>query len=165
MLFRPCLQINYDYQSRPFLIGDEIVDRGSRQPLTSSHGNRRDASRNERFYKDCTALSLDELDAVSIKHHFEKINSDIAIAELLQNAILGRLKRGDEKKEENEHHNYHCNMLATRKGLTQQLTAAYVFQQSGLAKLSMDSFAALQSLTSYGTEKALTELGTTLATL
>ena len=127
--------------------------------------DRRDASRNERFYKDCTALSLDELDADSIKHHFEKINSDIAIAELLQNAILGRLKRGDEEKEENEHHNYHCKMLATRKGLAQQLTAADVLQQSGLAKLSMDCLAALPSLTSYGTEKALTELGTALATL
>ena len=57
--------------------------------------NGRDASRNERFHKDYTALSLDELDAGSIKHHFEKINSDIAIAEILQNVILGRLRRGD----------------------------------------------------------------------
>ena len=56
-------------------------------------------------------------------------------------------------------------MLATCKGFTQQLTAADVFQQSGLAKLSMDSLASLPSLTSYGTEKALTELEITLATL
>ena len=127
--------------------------------------NRRDASRNERFHKDCTALSLDELDAGSIKHHLEKINSDIAIAEILQNAILGRLKRGDEEKEENEHHSYHCKMLVTRKGLVQQLTAADVHQQSGLAKLSIESLAVLPSLASYGTEKSLMELGTTLATL
>ena len=105
------------------------------------------------------------MDAGSIKHHFEKINSDIAIAELLQNAILGRLKRGDEEKEENEHYNYHCKMLATCKELAQQLAAADVFQQSVLAKLSMDSLAVLPSLTSYGTEKALTELGTTFPTL
>ena len=127
--------------------------------------NRRDASRNERFHKDCTALSLDELDAGSIKHHLEKINSDIAIAEILQNAILGRLKRGDEEKEENEHHSYHCKMLVTRKGLIQQLTAADVHQQSGLAKLSIESLAVLPSLASYGTEKSPMELGTTLATL
>ena len=56
-------------------------------------------------------------------------------------------------------------MLATRKGLAQQLTAADVFQQSGSAKLCMNYSAVLPSLTSYGTEKALTELGTTLATL
>ena len=42
--------------------------------------NRRDASRNERFHKDCTALSLDELDFGSIKYHLEKNNSNIAIA-------------------------------------------------------------------------------------
>ena len=60
--------------------------------------NQRDASRNERFHKDCTALSLDELNSSSIKYHLEKINSDIAIAEILQNAILERLKRGDEER-------------------------------------------------------------------
>ena len=56
-------------------------------------------------------------------------------------------------------------MLATRKGLTQQLIAVDVHQQSGLAKLSMESLAVLLSLAYYGTEKALTELGTTLTTL
>ena len=62
--------------------------------------NRRDASRNELFYKDCVALSPDELDIGSIKHHLDKINTSIAIAELLQNAILARLKWRDEEKEE-----------------------------------------------------------------
>ena len=127
--------------------------------------NRRDATRNERFCKDCTALPLDELDVGSFVHHLEKINTDIAIAELLQNAILVHLKQEDEEKEEDEHHNYHRKMLATRKGLTQQLTAADVRQQSDLAKTSIDSLVVLPTLTSYGTEKALTELSTTLATL
>ena len=54
--------------------------------------NQRDASRNKRFHNDCTVLSLDELDSGSIKHHLKKINRDIAIAEILQNTILGRLK-------------------------------------------------------------------------
>ena len=69
---------------------------------------------------------LSKLDVGSIVHHLEKINTDIAIAELLQNAILVHLKQEDEEKEEDEHHNYHRKMLATRKGLTQQLTAADV---------------------------------------
>ena len=127
--------------------------------------NRRDATRNERFCKDCTALPLDELDVGSIVHHLEKINTDIAIAELLQNAILVHLKQEDEEKEDEEHHNYHRKMLATRKGLTQQFTAADLRQQSDLAKTSIDSLVVLPTLTSYGTEKALTELSTTLATL
>ena len=74
--------------------------------------NRRDGSRNEQFCTDCTALSLDELDAGSMKQQFEKINSDIAIAEVQQNAILGHLKRGDEEKEENEHHSYQLNCFS-----------------------------------------------------
>ena len=127
--------------------------------------NRRDASRNERFCKDCTALPLEELDVGSIKHHIEKINSDIAIAELLQNAILACLKRADEEKEENEHHSYHCKMLTTRKELMQQLTAAEVHRQSDLTKLSIDSLTILPSLSGYGTEKTLKELSTTIATL
>ena len=56
-------------------------------------------------------------------------------------------------------------MLATRKGLIQQLTAADVHQQSSLTKLSIEYLAVLPSLASYGTEKTQTELGTTLATL
>ena len=71
-------------------------------------------------------MSLDELDADSIKHHFKKTNSDIAIAEVLPNAILGCHKWGDEEKEENEDHNYHCKMLTTHRRFTQQLTAADV---------------------------------------
>ena len=42
--------------------------------------NRRDATRNERFSKDCAALMLDDLDIGSIEHHLEKINADISIA-------------------------------------------------------------------------------------
>ena len=153
MLFPLSLQINHDYQSRPFSIGDELRTEDLVNLKCRRTDNRRGASRNERFHKDCTALSLDELDTGSIKHHFEKINSDIAIAEILQNAILWRLKRGDEEKEENEHHSYHWKMLATRKGLVQQLTAADVHQQSGLAKLSIESLAVLPSFASHGTEK------------
>ena len=53
--------------------------------------NRRDATRNEQFCKDCAALTLDDLDIGSIEHHLEKINADISIAELLQNAILAHI--------------------------------------------------------------------------
>ena len=126
--------------------------------------NRRDASRNERFYKDCVAQSPDELDIGSIKHHLDKINTSIAIADLLQNAILARLKWGDEKQE-NEHHSYHCKMLATRKGLLQQLTATDVHRQSDMSNISVESFEAQPILKSYGTEKALTELSILISNL
>ena len=86
--------------------------------------NRRDATRNERFCKDCAALSLDYLDIGSIEHHLEKINSDISIAELLQNAILAHIKEEDQEKEEDDYLSHHQKMLATRKGLTRQLVAA-----------------------------------------
>ncbi len=36
--------------------------------------NRREASRNERFCKDCIALPIEDLDVGSIEHHLEKIN-------------------------------------------------------------------------------------------
>ena len=128
--------------------------------------NGRDASRNERFCKDCTSLPLEELDVGSIKHHVEKINADIAIAELLQNAILARSsQRGSKEKEENKHHSYHCKKLATRKELMQQLTATEVHRQSDLTKLSIDSLTILPSLSGYGTEKTLKDLSTTIATL
>ncbi len=94
--------------------------------------NRRDATRNERYCKDCTAQPIEDLDIGSIEHHLEKIKENISIAELLQNAILVHIKEENIEKEEDEHHANHCKMLATRKGLTQQLTAARVLQQSNL---------------------------------
>ncbi len=64
------------------------------------------------------------MDIGSIEHHLEKINTDILIAELLQNAILAHVKEEDQDKEEDEYHSYCHKMLATRKSLTQQLVAA-----------------------------------------
>ncbi len=55
--------------------------------------NRRDVSRNERFCRDSAAQTLKDLDIGSIEHHLEKINTDILIAEFLQNAILPMSKK------------------------------------------------------------------------
>ncbi len=82
--------------------------------------NRRDAVRNERYCKDCLSQSVDELDLDSIKLHLDLVNTNITIASLLQDAILIHVR------EEDEHHACHLKMLATRRGLTQQLNAASI---------------------------------------
>ncbi len=94
--------------------------------------NRRDVSRNERFCRDSAAQTLKDLDIGSIEHHLEKINTDILIAELLQNAILAHVKEEDQDKEEDEYHSYCHKMLATRKSLTQQLVAARLLTKLNL---------------------------------
>ncbi len=48
--------------------------------------NRRDATRNECYCKDCTAQPIEDLDIGSIEYHLEKIKENISIGELLQNA-------------------------------------------------------------------------------
>ena len=56
-------------------------------------------------------------------------------------------------------------MLATRKGLSHQLTAAHVYEQSGLAKAIIDSYVVQPALTGYVMEAKLKELSTKLAGL
>ena len=56
-------------------------------------------------------------------------------------------------------------MLATRKGLSQQLTAAHVYEQSGLAKAIIDSYIVQPALTGCVMEAKLKELNTQLAGL
>ena len=56
-------------------------------------------------------------------------------------------------------------MLATRKGLSHQLTAAHVYEQSGLAKEIIDSYVVQPALTGYVMEAKLKELSTQLAGL
>ncbi len=56
--------------------------------------------------------------------HLDLVNTNITIASLLQDAILIHVREEDEEKEEDEHHACHRKMLATRRGLTQQLNAA-----------------------------------------
>ena len=48
----------------------------------------------ERFHKDCTALSLYNFDIDLIKHHLDKVNSDIAIAKVIH-TILANLKQAE----------------------------------------------------------------------
>ncbi len=111
--------------------------------------NRRDATRNERYHSDCVAQPLEDLDAGSIEHHLKKIEANISIAGLLQNAILLHVKEEHEEKEENEYHEHHRMMLATRKGLTIQLNATRVHEQSSLARMSIDSLIVLPTVTGY----------------
>ncbi len=127
--------------------------------------NKRDASRNERFSKDSASQVLKNLDIGSIEHHLEKINADISIAELLQNAILAHIKEEDEAKEEDEYHAYHQKMLATRKGLTQQLVAACSHEKLNLHKMTIDSLNVQPTITGYGVKSSLEELSTQLADL
>ena len=126
---------------------------------------RRDATRNERYCTDCAAQTLKDLDIGSIDHHLEKINADILIADLLQDAILAHVKEEDEEKEEDEHHSHHRKMLATRKGLTQQLTAARVHEQVNLAKTSIGAFIVQPTIAGYGVKTTLENLSTQLTDL
>ena len=127
--------------------------------------NRRDVTRNDRYLKDCASQGIEDLDTGAIEHHLEKIKADISVAELLQDAILSHLKEEEEEKEEDEHHVHHRKMLATRKGLSNQLTAAHVYEQSGLAKAIIDSYVVQPALTGYVMEAKLKELSTQLAGL
>ena len=111
--------------------------------------NGRDATRNERYHRDCVAQPLDDLDIGSIKHHLEKIEANISIAELIQNAILVHVKEENEEKEEDDHYVHHRIMLATRKGLTAQLNAASVREQNSLVRTSIDSLIVLPTVTGY----------------
>ena len=112
--------------------------------------NRCDATRNERFCKDFAALTLDDLDIGSIEHHLKKINADILIAELLQNAILAHIEEEDHEKEDDNYLCYHQKMLATRKGLTRQLVAARSHETLNLCKASIDSLIVQSTITGYG---------------
>ena len=113
----------------------------------------------------CAAQTLEDLDISSIDHQLEKINTDISIADLLQDTILAHVKEKDEEKEEDEHHSHHRNMLATRKELTQQLTAARVHEQVNLAKTSIGAFIVQPTIAGYGVKTTLEELGTQLTDL
>ncbi len=127
--------------------------------------NRRDATRNERYHSDCVAQPLEDLDAGSIEHHLEKIEANISIAGLLQNAILLHVKEEHEEKEENEYHEHHRMMLATRKGLTAQLNATRVHEQSSLARMSIDSLIVLPTVTGYRVKPTLDDLNTKVTNL
>ena len=127
--------------------------------------NRRDATRNERFCKDCAALTLDDLDIGSIEHHLEKIKADISIAKLLQNAILAHIKEEDQEKEEDDYLCYHHKMLAIRKDLTRQLVAARSHEKLNLCRASIDSLIVQLTITGYGVKSSLEELNTQLTGL
>jgi len=86
-------------------------------------------------------------------------------ADLLQNAILVHTKEENVEKEEDEHYAYHIKMLATRKGLTQQLTAARVLEQSNLAKASIDSMTVQPTIANFGVRATLNELSAKLKEL
>ena len=109
--------------------------------------DRRNATRNERFCKDCAALTLDDLDIDSMEHHLEKINADISIAELLQNAILAHIKEEDQEKEDDDYLSYHQKMLATRKGLTRQFVAGRSHEKLNLCRASIESLLHCKSST------------------
>ena len=127
--------------------------------------NRRDATRNERFCMDCAALTLDDLDIGSIEHHLEKINADISIAELLQNAILAHIKEEDHEKEEDDYLSYHQNKLVYRKGLSRLLVAARSHEKLNLCRASIDSLIVQSTITGYGVKSSLEELNTQLTEL
>ena len=127
--------------------------------------NRRDATRNERYHRDCVAQPLDDLDVGSIKHHLEKIEANISIAELIQNAILVHVKEENEEKEEDDHYVHHRIMLATRKGLTAQLNAARVREQSSFVRTSIDSLIVLPTVTGYREKSTLDDLSSKVAKL
>ena len=126
---------------------------------------RRDATRNEHYHRDCVAQPLDDLDIGSIEHHFEKIEANISIAELIQNAILVHVKEENEEKEEDDHHVHHRIMLATRKGLTAQLNAARVCEQNSLVRTSIDSLIVLPTVTGYRAKSTLDDPSSKVAKL
>ena len=95
-------------------------------------------------------LCFYKLDVGSINHHLEKINySDIAIAELQQNAILGHVKRVNKEKKENEH----LQDTGYMQGTHTAAPKSGVHTQTGLAKLSIESLAVLPSLSQAMVEK------------
>ena len=105
------------------------------------------------------------MDIGSIEHHLEKINADISIAELLQNAILAHIKEEDQEKEEDDYLSYHKKMLATRKGFIRQLVAARSHEKLNFCRASIDSLIIQSTITGYGVKSSLEELNTQLTEL
>jgi len=126
--------------------------------------NRRDTTRNERYHSDCAAQTIEDLDIGSIEHHVEKIEANISIAELLQNAILFYVKEEDEERED-DHHLHNQRMLATLKGLNQQLNAARVHEQTGSARASIEFLSLQPTVTGRRVKATLNELSVKLANL
>ncbi len=105
------------------------------------------------------------MDLGGIEHHLEKIKANISIAELLQNAILSHLKEDEEMATEDEYHTEHCRMLAIRKGLSDQLSAARIYKKLIVTEETINSCNILPKITGYGIEAKLTELSSRLTEL
>ncbi len=105
------------------------------------------------------------MDLGGIEHHLEKIKANISIAELLQNAILSHLKEDEEMATKDEYHTEHCRMLAIRKGLSDQLSAARIYEKLIVSEETINSSNILPKITGYGIEAKLTELSSRLTEL
>jgi len=87
------------------------------------------------------------------------------IETIYSNNKLSHLKEEEEEIEEDEHHTHHCRMLTIRKALCNQFSAARVYEQSTLAKETIDYYVVQQAITGYGIEANLKELSSQLTEL